>query len=53
MRSHGGKKRNVYLVSKAVKDVMELVDENHKVSLNIITNMLIVSFEYCYCGGLW
>ena len=31
VRSVAGKKRNIYLVSKAVKEVMELIDENHKV----------------------
>lgn len=33
VRSLHGKKRNIYLVSKAVKDVMEMVDDSHKVSL--------------------
>lgn len=31
VRSVGGKKRNIYLVSKTVKDVMKLIDDNHKV----------------------
>jgi len=31
VRSFHGKKRNIYLVSKAVKDVMETVDDSHKV----------------------
>ncbi|XP_015759001.1 PREDICTED: tRNA (cytosine(34)-C(5))-methyltransferase-like [Acropora digitifera] len=31
VRSLHGKKRNIYLVSKAVKDVMETVDDSHKV----------------------
>ena len=31
VRSFGGKKRNIYLVSKAVKDVMEMIDDSHKV----------------------
>ena len=31
VRSVGGKKRNIYLVSKTVKDVMDLIDDNHKV----------------------
>ena len=32
VRSFHGKKRNIYLVSKAVKDVMEMVYDSHKVS---------------------
>lgn len=31
VRSVGGKKRNIYLVSKTVKDAMDLIDDNHKV----------------------
>lgn len=31
VRSVAGKKRNIYLVSKAVKEVMEMIDDNHKV----------------------
>jgi len=40
VRSVGGKKRNVYLVSKAVKDVMEMVDDNHKV---VNTGMKVIA----------
>ena len=43
VRSVGGKKRNVYLVSKAVKDVMEMVDDNHKVCW-VITQYMIFSY---------
>lgn len=31
MRFVGGKKRNIYLVLKIVKDVMDLIDDNYKV----------------------
>ena len=31
MRSVAGKKRNIYLVSKAVKEVMGMIDDSHKV----------------------
>ncbi|XP_068700887.1 RNA cytosine-C(5)-methyltransferase NSUN2-like isoform X1 [Montipora foliosa] len=40
VRSVFGKKRNVYLVSKAVKDVMGMVDNNHKV---INTGMKVIA----------
>ncbi|KAJ7381448.1 tRNA (cytosine(34)-C(5))-methyltransferase [Desmophyllum pertusum] len=40
VRSVGGKKRNIYLVSKAVKDVMEMIDDNHKV---VNTGMKVIA----------
>ncbi|PFX21833.1 tRNA (cytosine(34)-C(5))-methyltransferase-like [Stylophora pistillata] len=40
VRSVGGKKRNIYLVSKAVKDVMEMVTDEHKV---VNTGMKVIA----------
>ncbi|CAH3020936.1 unnamed protein product [Porites evermanni] len=40
VRSFGGKKRNIYLVSKAVKDVMETIDDSHKV---VNTGMKVIA----------
>lgn len=40
VRSFGGKKRNIYLVSKAVKDVMEMIDDSHKV---VNTGMKVIA----------
>ncbi|KAL9976465.1 hypothetical protein ACROYT_G013772 [Oculina patagonica] len=40
VRSVAGKKRNIYLVSKAVKEVMEMIDDNHKV---VNTGMKVIA----------